>query len=94
MSFLERERIAVLHAQQCSVREIAQRLNRAPSTISRSCVETCAPATTGICDAGLARSRAREQVRRHRRNIFARDSALRQDDPRPHRNPLNRRQYD
>lgn len=35
LSFTEREEIAVLHAQQVGVREIARRLGRAPSTISR-----------------------------------------------------------
>ncbi|RYE43547.1 MAG: helix-turn-helix domain-containing protein [Hyphomicrobiales bacterium] len=35
MSLIERERVDVRHAQQCNVREIARRLNRAPSTISR-----------------------------------------------------------
>ena len=35
LSFVEREEIAVLHARQCGVREIARRLGRSPSTISR-----------------------------------------------------------
>jgi len=35
LSFIEREEIAILHAQRCSVREIARRLERSPSTISR-----------------------------------------------------------
>ncbi len=35
LSFSEREEIALLHAQQIGVREIARRLGRAPSTISR-----------------------------------------------------------
>jgi IS30 family transposase len=35
LSFAEREEIAVLCAQQCGVREIARRLGRAASTISR-----------------------------------------------------------
>ncbi len=35
LSFAEREDIAVLHAQQIGVREIARRLGRDPSTISR-----------------------------------------------------------
>ena len=34
-SFVEREEIAVLHARQCGVREIARHLGRSPSTISR-----------------------------------------------------------
>jgi len=35
LCFAEREEIAILWAQKCSVREIARRLGRAPSTISR-----------------------------------------------------------
>src|SRR5208282_3855455 len=35
LSFAEREEIAILHAQQLSAREIARRLGRDPSTISR-----------------------------------------------------------
>jgi transposase len=35
LSFAEREEIAILHAQQLDVREIASRVGRAPSTISR-----------------------------------------------------------
>ena len=35
LSFSEREEIALLHAQQFGVREIARRLDRSPSTISR-----------------------------------------------------------
>jgi IS30 family transposase len=35
LCFAEREEIAILHAQNCSVREIARRVGRSPSTISR-----------------------------------------------------------
>src|SRR5664279_3126231 len=35
MSFAEREQIAILHGQHAGVREIARRLGRSPSTISR-----------------------------------------------------------
>ena len=35
LSFSEREDIAIWHAQKIGVREIARRLNRHPSTISR-----------------------------------------------------------
>ena len=35
VSFAEREEIAILRSQQCGVRDIARRLGRAPSTISR-----------------------------------------------------------
>jgi IS30 family transposase len=43
LSFAEREEIAILHAQQHGVREIARRVGRAPSTISR---ELCRNAST------------------------------------------------
>src|SRR5271167_4170834 len=35
LSFAEREEIAVLRAQTCGVREIARRIGRSPSTVSR-----------------------------------------------------------
>ena len=35
LCFVEREEIAVLHARECGVREIARQLGRSPSTISR-----------------------------------------------------------
>jgi IS30 family transposase len=35
LSFAEREEIALLRAQKCGVREVARRLGRSPSTISR-----------------------------------------------------------
>src|SRR5215211_8260624 len=35
LSFVEREEIALLHARDCGVREIARRLGRSASTISR-----------------------------------------------------------
>ena len=35
LSFAEREEIAILHAQDVAVREIARQLGRCPSTISR-----------------------------------------------------------
>ena len=45
LSFAEREEISLLHAQQLGVREIARRLERAPSTISRELRRN--PATRG-----------------------------------------------
>jgi IS30 family transposase len=35
LSFAEREEIAILHAKEIGVREIARRVDRSPSTISR-----------------------------------------------------------
>ncbi|MFC9769691.1 helix-turn-helix domain-containing protein [Rhodococcus jostii] len=70
LSLRERERIAVLHAQRCSVREIARRLNRAPPAD----LTASAPVTTGICDAGLATLELLEQAHRCRRSIFTGDA--------------------
>src|ERR1700735_955358 len=42
LSFTEREEIAVLLARGCGVREIARRLGRAPSTISRELTRNAA----------------------------------------------------
>jgi transposase, IS30 family len=77
LSLLDRERIAVLRAQGCSMREVARRLGRAASTISRELRRNMRPADDGVYDAGLAHARAREQARRVRCGIFARDEALR-----------------
>src|SRR5207248_7523773 len=45
LSFCEREEIAVLLARGCGVREIARRLGRAPSTISRELQRNAATRT-------------------------------------------------
>lgn len=70
LSLLERERIGVLRAEGLGVRAIAARLNRAPSRNMRD-------ADRGRYDPGLAHARAREQARRRRRPILARDQQLR-----------------
>jgi transposase, IS30 family len=77
LSLLERERIAILCAQGCTMREVARRLGRAASTISRELRRNMRAADDEIYDAGLAHARAREHARRMRRSIFARDEALR-----------------
>jgi hypothetical protein len=48
LSFAEREEIAILRGQQLGVREMARRLGRSPSTISR---ELCRNASTRSCGA-------------------------------------------
>ena len=48
LSFGEREEIAVLHARQCGVREIARRLGRSPSTISRELRRNAATRSGGL----------------------------------------------
>jgi IS30 family transposase len=76
LSLLERERIAVLCAEGVGVREIARRLRRAPSTISRELRRNLRAGDRGRYDAGLAHARAREQARRRREPIFTRDLEL------------------
>ena len=48
LSFVEREEIAVLHARECGVREIARRLGRSPSTISRELRRNAATRSGGL----------------------------------------------
>src|SRR3954470_16229313 len=48
LSFAEREEIAILRAQRHGVREIARRLERAPSTISRELRRTAATRSGGL----------------------------------------------
>jgi len=72
LSSLERERIAVLLRG-----EIARRLVRAPSTISRELRRSMRDGDHGVHDACLAHARSREQARRQRRSIFSRDRVLR-----------------
>ena len=47
-SFVEREEIAVLHARECGVREIARQLGRSPSTISRELRRNAATRSGGL----------------------------------------------
>ena len=47
-SFVEREEIAVLHARNCGVREIARQLGRSPSTISRELRRNAATRSGGL----------------------------------------------
>ena len=48
LSFAEREEIAILHAQHCGVRDIARRINRSPSTISRELRRNAATRSGGL----------------------------------------------
>ena len=78
LSLLERERIAVLRQQGLGVKEIARRLDRSPSTISRELRRNMLPGDQGVYHAGLAHARSREQARRTRVGVFARDEQLKQ----------------
>lgn len=64
LSLLERQRIATLRGQGLGIREIARRLDRAPSTVSREVRRNMRPHDRAIYDADLAHSRAKENARR------------------------------
>ena len=48
LSFAEREEIALLRAEGCKVREVARRLGRSPSTISRELRRNAATRSGGL----------------------------------------------
>ncbi|WP_448624090.1 helix-turn-helix domain-containing protein [Geodermatophilus sp. URMC 64] len=77
LSRLERQRIATLRERGLGVREIARRLSRSPSTISRELRRHLRPHDRGIYDGDLAHARARERSRRPRRPLLAREPELR-----------------
>jgi IS30 family transposase len=77
LSLLERQRIATLRERGLGVREIARRLDRAPSTISRELRRNLRPHDQNRYDADLAHARARERTRRVRRTRLSNDPALR-----------------
>src|SRR5690242_9849653 len=61
LSLLERQRIATLRAQGVGVREIARRLDRSPSTVSRELRRNVRPHDRDY-DADLAHARSRERT--------------------------------
>ena len=77
LSLLERERIAALRRQGLSMRAIAARLGRAPSTISRELRRNTPAHDRGGYDPVLAHARARTAARRHRPGVLAHDEQLR-----------------
>jgi IS30 family transposase len=78
LSLLERQRIATLHGQGHGVREIARRLGRSPSTISRELRRNLRPHDQHIYDGDLAHARARQRARRPRQARLHHDQELRQ----------------
>ena len=78
LSLLERQRIATLRRQGVSIREIARRLGRSPSTISRELRRNSAPHDVGGYDGDLAHSRAREPLERPRGGRFVTEPGLRE----------------
>lgn len=76
LSVLERQRIATLHGGGHGVREIARRLKRSPSTISRELRRGVADHDVGGYDGDLAHARARERARRTRHSKLVEDPEL------------------
>ena len=77
LSLVERKRIATLRERGHGVREIARRVKRAPSTISRELRRNLAVHDDGVYDADLAHSRARARRLRPRRGRLVDDAELR-----------------
>src|SRR5919206_2622735 len=78
LSFVEREEIAVLHAQDCGVREIARRLGRSPSTVSRELRRNAATRGGGLeYRATTAQWHAERAARRLKRAKLAENAVLR-----------------
>jgi IS30 family transposase len=79
LSFCEREDIAIWRAQQVGVREIARRLGRSPSTISRE-VRRNASTRSYRLDyrASLAQWHAERRARRPKIAKLAADERLRE----------------
>lgn len=79
LSFTEREDIAIWHAQNVGVREIARRLDRAPSTISRELRRNASRRTWRLeYRASLAQWHAERRSRRPKIAKLARNDDLRQ----------------
>ena len=76
LSLLERQRIATLRRDGLGVRQIAEQLDRSPSTISRELRRNTAVYDRGY-DGDLAHARARQRLRRPRRGRLLTDQDLR-----------------
>jgi len=79
LSFAEREEIAILSAQDISVREVARRLGRSPSTISRELCRNAATRGGGFTyRATTAQWHADRRAKRPKLSKLASNDALRQ----------------
>src|SRR5271156_3317663 len=80
LSFTEREEIALLKAQDLGVREIARRLGRSPSTISRELRRNAATRSGYLAyRASIAQWKAELMARRPKPAKLAANAALRED---------------
>src|ERR1700694_4369613 len=77
LSLLQRQRIATLRERGHGVREIARRLRRSPSTVSRELRRHLKSHDKGVYDADLAHARARDDARRERAGVLVVDRELR-----------------
>jgi IS30 family transposase len=78
LSFAEREDIAIWHAQKLGVREIARRLGRSPSTISRELRRNASTRTFRLeYRASLAQWHAERRARRPKPAKLATNERLR-----------------
>jgi IS30 family transposase len=78
LSFAEREEIALLRAQGCSMREIARRLERSASTVSRELRRNAATRSGGLAyRATTAQWHAERAARRPKQAKLAANTALR-----------------
>jgi IS30 family transposase len=79
LSFVEREEIAILNARGCGVREIARRVGRSPSTISRERRRNAATRSGGLeYRATTAQWHAERRARRPKTAKLAANPRLRQ----------------
>ncbi|MGB9308821.1 MAG: helix-turn-helix domain-containing protein [Mycobacterium sp.] len=76
LTLLERRRIATLRDDGHGVREIARRIGRAASTVSRELRRHLKPHDKGVYDADLAHARARDNARRQRAGALVVDTEL------------------
>src|SRR2546423_15406096 len=78
LSFAEREEIALLRVQGCSMREVARRLGRTASTISRELRRNAATRSGGLGDrATTAQWHAERAARRPKRAKLSTNATLR-----------------
>jgi len=77
LTLLERQRIATLRERGHGIREIARRIGRAPSTVSRELRRHLKPHDKGVYDADLAHARARDNARRERAGALVVEPGLR-----------------